>query len=185
MSSQNTASQNCPEGDPETLYFAYGSNMHLHQMANRCNDSALFAKGLLRGYKWQLNSRGGATVIRGRNTDIVEGVIFRVSPQDVVHLRHYEGVAEKRFEEKEALIELAAFARPTFAHQRTVDAARALEQQRSHSISTPPVPSGIVGIKKEKASNPEGESLANGSRHGPDEIQGGNGSGGAMSLENF
>ena len=92
MSSLKHPSLGPQELEAERLYFAYGSNMHLQQMAARCHDSRLFAKGILRGYKWQINSRGGAKMIKGSLKDFVEGIAFTVSPSDVQALRNYEGV---------------------------------------------------------------------------------------------
>ena len=46
----------------EKLYFAYGSNMNLNQMAFRCPDA-----------------------------EVVDGVLWRISERDEQHLDHYEG----------------------------------------------------------------------------------------------
>ncbi|CAK7210953.1 hypothetical protein SCUCBS95973_000966 [Sporothrix curviconia] len=60
------------------LYFAYGSNMWLEQMALRCPDSTYVGRGILYDYRWQINERGYAnvvhvpphqTIITGRNND--------------------------------------------------------------------------------------------------------------------
>ena len=94
------------ESGANKLYFSYGSNMHLQQMAARCPDSRLFAKGILRGYKWQINNRGGANVVEGGREDFVEGIVFTVSPSDVQALRYYENVERKYYVEEELDIEV-------------------------------------------------------------------------------
>ena len=92
MSSLKHPSSGPEESGANKLYFAYGSKMHLQQLAARCHNSRLFAKGILRGYKWQINSRGRANVIKGSQEDFVEGIASTVSPSDVQALRQFEGV---------------------------------------------------------------------------------------------
>lgn len=47
MSSLKHPSPGFEESGAEELYFSFGSNMPLQQMAARCHDSRLFAKGIL------------------------------------------------------------------------------------------------------------------------------------------
>ena len=47
-----------------SFYFAYGSNLHLAQMAQRCPGSKFVGKATLSGYEWQIYSRGVANVIK-------------------------------------------------------------------------------------------------------------------------
>ncbi|KAK4043962.1 hypothetical protein C8A01DRAFT_43128 [Parachaetomium inaequale] len=44
------------------LYFAYGSNLSLSQMAARCPDSYLVGRAVLSDYRWQINERGFANL---------------------------------------------------------------------------------------------------------------------------
>ena len=74
-----------------TLYFAYGSNMHLTQMADRCPGSIFKGKGRLLGYRWQINERGVANIVESRN-DYVEGVIYEIDQGDRRRLDRNEGV---------------------------------------------------------------------------------------------
>lgn len=92
--------------ETEKLYFAYGSNMYLPQMAVRCCDSMLFGKGILRNYRWQTNSLGGGNVVDSGPEDFVEGILFTVSASDVQTLRRYEGIAWQYFVEKEVDVEV-------------------------------------------------------------------------------
>ncbi|KAK5013992.1 hypothetical protein LTR60_003581 [Cryomyces antarcticus] len=52
--------------DPDsnmTLYFGYGSNLWLHQMARRCPDSTYKGIARLEGHRWIINKRGYANVV--------------------------------------------------------------------------------------------------------------------------
>ncbi|KAF7907216.1 uncharacterized protein EAF01_004803 [Botrytis porri] len=48
---------------PQTLYFAYGSNLSLTQMQTRCPDSTYIGMGVLQNYRWIVNQRGYANVV--------------------------------------------------------------------------------------------------------------------------
>ncbi|ERT01134.1 uncharacterized protein SPSK_07980 [Sporothrix schenckii 1099-18] len=50
------------------LYFAYGSNMALAQMSHRCPRSKFVGRGILYGYRWQINERGYANVVKVEDT---------------------------------------------------------------------------------------------------------------------
>jgi gamma-glutamylcyclotransferase len=85
---------NGPTGDPspQTLYFAYGSNLWLKQMALRCPDSVKVGTGILDSHKWGITSRGYANVYPSSN-DVVYGIIYTLSGADEVDLDRYEGVS--------------------------------------------------------------------------------------------
>ncbi|KAG7291936.1 hypothetical protein NEMBOFW57_001964 [Staphylotrichum longicolle] len=86
------------------LYFAYGSNLWLAQMAARCPSSPLTGLARLRGYKWFINARGYANIAPTTNpkkssgdgddsTDSeVWGLIYALSPPDEAQLDLNEGV---------------------------------------------------------------------------------------------
>ncbi|KAL9584321.1 MAG: hypothetical protein Q9203_004702, partial [Teloschistes exilis] len=48
---------NHPE-NKQTLYFAYGSNLWLHQMSLRCPSSVYVGVARLPNYRWIINARG-------------------------------------------------------------------------------------------------------------------------------
>ncbi|KAL4752188.1 hypothetical protein BDW72DRAFT_172260 [Aspergillus terricola var. indicus] len=83
-------------------YLAFGSNMQLAQMADRCPGSKVFAKGILPGYRWHINERGVAnivaTVAQDGNDSVVQGILFTVSPRDVKTLDKKEGIAKGYYE---------------------------------------------------------------------------------------
>lgn len=75
----------------QTVYFAYGSNLHLEQMVRRCPESRYVGLGKLHNYRWQINQRGYANIIPcpGRT---VEGLCYLLSQEDERRLDASEGV---------------------------------------------------------------------------------------------
>nr|WP_321464876.1 gamma-glutamylcyclotransferase family protein [uncultured Desulfobulbus sp.] len=73
------------------LYFAYGSNMHLAQMRDRCPKSPLVGPGLLCGYRWIITTRGYANIVADSQA-MVEGLLFQLDPEDERRLDGFEGV---------------------------------------------------------------------------------------------
>lgn len=78
----------------EKLYFAYGSNMNVNQMAFRCPDAEVVDTVRLEGYRLAFCMNGGgngvATVLPEEGS-YVNGVLWRISERDEQHLDHYEG----------------------------------------------------------------------------------------------
>lgn len=72
-------------------YFAYGSNMDIEQMADRCPDAILIGKAELAGYKFILNSRGVATIVPSKEY-CVHGVVWSISKKDENSLDKHEGI---------------------------------------------------------------------------------------------
>ncbi|EEU37067.1 uncharacterized protein NECHADRAFT_86778 [Fusarium vanettenii 77-13-4] len=82
---------------PDVLYFAYGSNLHVAQMAKRCPSSVFIGTGTLAGYRWQINERGVANVVPADDSS-VEGLVYLVNARDVRALDRSEGVARKLYQ---------------------------------------------------------------------------------------
>jgi len=72
-------------------YFAYGSNLCVRQMAQRCPDAADPRPAVLSDHDWLINQRGVATVepLAGNQ---VHGVLWQVSDHDLAALDCAEGV---------------------------------------------------------------------------------------------
>ncbi|KAF2194268.1 hypothetical protein K469DRAFT_195015 [Zopfia rhizophila CBS 207.26] len=158
MSSLSQPSPGSEESGAGELYFAYGSNMHLQQMAARCGDSTLFAKGILRNYRWQTNSRGGGNVIEGNQEDFVEGIVFTVSPSDVRALRRYEGVEQQIFVERKFDIEVERVLDTALEGRKPADVAKILAQYNSGQSKVPDKFSHDKPSTS-KAEEPEGEKV--------------------------
>ena len=73
----------------KNLYFAYGSNLNLDQMAVRCPDSKAIGPGTLYGYK--LMFRQHLDVEKDYRSK-TEGTLFVISDSDLKNLDRYEGV---------------------------------------------------------------------------------------------
>ncbi|KAK4213459.1 hypothetical protein QBC37DRAFT_422929 [Rhypophila decipiens] len=75
------------------LYFAYGSNLSLTQMAKRCPASFFHGRAVLPDYKWQINQRGFANIIPSPG-NCVHGLVYWLSSSsdDEARLDRSEGV---------------------------------------------------------------------------------------------
>lgn len=76
------------------LYVAYGSNLHVGQMAHRCPDAKIYGSGVIKNYEltfwgnWRGN--GVATILPKSGTDVPVG-LWEISPADEKNLDIYEG----------------------------------------------------------------------------------------------
>ena len=70
------------------LYIAYGSNINLEQMANRCPNSKIVSKEMLKGY--ELEFRGVATIVPNDKSE-VPVLIWEIDGRDEHSLDQYEG----------------------------------------------------------------------------------------------
>ena len=73
----------------EELYFAYGSNLNLGQMAVRCPQAEVTGKAVLEGY--ELAFRRGVLTILPKEGGRVNGLLWRVNAWDELTLDRYEG----------------------------------------------------------------------------------------------
>ena len=88
------------------LYFAYGSNLWLKQMRKRCPDHRVFSHGVLKGYRWIINKRGFANVVKSIQ-DKVHGIIYEISESDEKTLDKCEGVGIGKYYKETILVEAA------------------------------------------------------------------------------
>lgn len=75
---------------PGRLYFAYGSNLWLQQMARRCPDSFFVGRAILPDHVWQINERGFANVVP-RSGYNVHGLVYQVNAENEARLDRFEG----------------------------------------------------------------------------------------------
>lgn len=73
------------------LYFAYGSNMDIAQMADRCPDAVFVETATLQNHEFELDCTGAATVVESHGST-VHGVLWLISSSDERELDQYEGV---------------------------------------------------------------------------------------------
>ncbi len=106
-------------------YFAYGSNLHVAQMAQRCPDSVFLGKATLPGYRWQINQRGVANVVKSPRHD-VEGLVFLVTPTDEAVLDRSEGVSKSLYLKKQLSINFEPH--PSYANVKSSELAERLAQ---------------------------------------------------------
>ncbi|KAL1598909.1 hypothetical protein SLS60_008054 [Paraconiothyrium brasiliense] len=88
-----------PDSSP-TIYFGFGSNLWLHQMATRCPTSTYLGVARLNNYKWIINDRGYANVVevgpkstsKSEYSYVVYGLVYSLLPSDESRLDKNEGV---------------------------------------------------------------------------------------------
>jgi len=76
---------------PSSLYFAYGSNLWLRQMSKRCPESRFVGIAKLHGWRFIINQRGFATIVRSKN-DHVWAMVYDLTAKDEATLDINEGV---------------------------------------------------------------------------------------------
>jgi cation transport regulator ChaC len=86
------------------LYFAYGSNMDLVQMSNRCERAATVSAADLPLHRFIINSRGVATVVPDP-ASTVQGLLWRITKEDERSLDRHEGVVQGTY--KKAFVEVS------------------------------------------------------------------------------
>ncbi|RWA10619.1 hypothetical protein EKO27_g4488 [Xylaria grammica] len=123
-----------------SFYFAYGSNLHLTQMANRCPASIFKGKAVLSGYRWQINVRGVANVVPSTN-DSVEGLLYLVNPRDERSLDRSEGVS-KGFYQKH-LLKVAFEPHRKFENRKSFEVAQLIAQSESVQETTGSISQGL------------------------------------------
>jgi gamma-glutamylcyclotransferase (GGCT)/AIG2-like uncharacterized protein YtfP len=74
-----------------TPYFAYGSNMSIAGMARRCPGAVALGRARLDGWRFAIFSEGYATIVPAAGHG-VHGVLWRVTPRDLVALNIHESV---------------------------------------------------------------------------------------------
>lgn len=79
-----------------TRYFAYGSNLALGQMAQRCPASRPGGPARLEGWRFRIMARGYATIVPEPGA-VVHGLLWNLSEEDERTLDAYEGVAKGHY----------------------------------------------------------------------------------------
>lgn len=74
----------------KNLYFAYGSNLDLEQMAQRCPDAETVGPVRLENYELRFRGNGFATVTPKKGS-VVYGLVWKITPNCEQSLDRYEG----------------------------------------------------------------------------------------------
>jgi len=77
------------EASKETLYFAYGSNTNMRQMAYRCRGAKIIGRAKLHGFR--LAYRRSYLTVLCRKDALTEGVVWSLRAKHVKALDRYEG----------------------------------------------------------------------------------------------
>lgn len=88
-----------------TLYFAYGSNINLNQVAVRCPDAKVVEPAVLENYELLFRGNGssfGVATIAPKEGSQVQGILWKITPYCEMSLDIYEGYP--RLYEKQAIM---------------------------------------------------------------------------------
>ena len=85
------------------LYFAYGSNMNLSQMARRCPAATALSSAVLQDFKLAFRGGGVATILPCKG-ESVQGVMWRITPVCEASLDRYEGVGAQLYGKREITV---------------------------------------------------------------------------------
>ena len=123
----------------EHLYFAYGSNMNMDQMAFRCPDASVVGVVRVEDYRLTFCGSGyaGVATILPQPGSHVDGVLWRISAADEKHLDFYEGYPRLYGKEPVEVIDSSG--------QRTTVMAYTMNSPYKESPA-PPAPRYMSGI---------------------------------------
>ena len=124
----------------ETLYFAYGSNINLNQMAVRCPDAKVVEPAVLENYELLFRGNGssfGVATIAPKEGSQVQGLLWKITPYCEMSLDIYEGYP--RLYEKQAITLCTKSG-------KQVQAMVYVMTHEWKRIPTTPVPSYYTGI---------------------------------------
>lgn len=73
------------------LYFSYSSNLSPQTMKGRHPHSLFAGLGVLKGWRWNVNSLQYGNIVPSSNNDVVYGALYFITPQDEAGLDDMEG----------------------------------------------------------------------------------------------
>ncbi|ASS98399.1 MULTISPECIES: gamma-glutamylcyclotransferase family protein [Geobacillus] len=85
------------------LYAAYGSNMNLVQMANRCPNSVVVGTGKIENYELEFRYYANIVPAKGKEVPVV---VWAITEEDEKRLDRYEGVARGLYRKEEIKVKL-------------------------------------------------------------------------------
>ena len=81
------------------IYFAFGSNMNLTQMAYRCPGSKFIKNETLHNWAFIITNRGFANIVPEKNR-VVRGCLWNLTKKDEETLDQYEGIDQGYYDKK-------------------------------------------------------------------------------------
>ena len=99
----------------ENLYFAYGSNLDLEQMAQRCPDAEIVGPVRLENYELRFRGNGFATVTPKKG-GVVYGLVWKITPNCEQSLDRYEGYPRHYTKETVTVKDAAGAELPVMAY---------------------------------------------------------------------
>lgn len=78
-------------------YFGYGANSNETKFKSRCPSAKVVGVGVIPDYQLEFRSYANISAVRGKK---VEGLVWKISEQDMHALDVYEGVADASYEKK-------------------------------------------------------------------------------------
>ena len=146
-----------PPPPQSNLYFAFGSNLHLGQMAKRCPESRYVGMARLLDWRFHINNRRYANVVPSPGS-CVEGLVYRLSLTDEASLDRSEGVPTAY---EKYMVEIELFTTPIEHVARAVpELAKELEAnnlRRSASRNKPGYDNS-GGLQHHSLTTPRGQS---------------------------
>ena len=114
----------------EQLYFAYGSNMNMDQMAFRCPDASVVGVVRVDDYRLTFCGSGyaGVATILPQPGSHVDGVLWRISAADEKHLDFYEGYPRLYGKEPVEVIDSSGQRMTVMAYDPAANILTVLEQ---------------------------------------------------------
>ena len=106
-----------------TLYFAYGSNINLDQMEQRCPDAVALETVTLDGYELAFRAGGVATIIQHEGSQ-VNGLLWELTPKCEEALDFYEGFPRLYTKEQVTVTGNDGYEFQVMAYVMTADFAR-------------------------------------------------------------
>jgi gamma-glutamylcyclotransferase (GGCT)/AIG2-like uncharacterized protein YtfP len=104
------------------LYFAFGSNMHRGQMADRCPTAKPLGRAVLADWRF-LITRDGYASIEPEAGRSVHGVLWRCTPKDIATLDVYEDVPGGWYRQIEVPVLCAGASHAALAYRCHISAA--------------------------------------------------------------
>jgi hypothetical protein len=97
------------------MYFAYGSNLNLEQMAKRCPGAVPIGPAILKGYKLIFNYYASIENTND-NRYVVQGGLWYINKIHESKLDRYEGVSDRLYYKKQVIVLLKGYEVPALTY---------------------------------------------------------------------